>query len=248
MTDIEAKIVLQKLFPHASASFGIVNLDEEVERFHQEEDSKLDPLVPENTQQIINCVHQREKVEWSFGGWMENRSYMWKGSYLDEGKKYIHLGIDFNLPAHTWVTIPFDGEILHVDTKNEADLDWGTRIFTQPYNSDKVFIFAHLDPQVNVQRGQFLPARALMARLGSSDVNGHVFPHLHLQVMTRAAYDYHQGSDFAELDGYGFEKDKEDLMKQFPDPLLSLIEVSNFGHKSIPTPVPENRVHLDRSE
>ena len=62
----------------------------------------LDPTICQNF--VVEC-HQKLGIDFSYGGWLEDRSTLWRGSYLDQKRKYIHLGVDFNVPAGTQVAI-----------------------------------------------------------------------------------------------------------------------------------------------
>src|SRR2546422_11572306 len=55
----------------------------------------LDPYI---CQQMVEDVHRGLDVDWSYGGYLEYRSFLWAGSYLEETSSFIHVGVDFNVP------------------------------------------------------------------------------------------------------------------------------------------------------
>lgn len=80
-------------------------------------------------------------------------------------------------------------------------------------------IYAHLDRDIAVKAGQSLSKGQIFATVGYAPYNGNWFPHVHVQVLTPAAYDKAMEEDFLELDGYGAAKDIGRLKNDFPDPM-----------------------------
>src|SRR5438105_1028701 len=113
--------------PHA-----MLSLNEEAIRWREAHPSILakyekNPLYtsPEICQQMIDEMHERLKVMWSYGGWQENRSTLWKDSYMEKEQRFTHLGVDFNVPAGTEVMAPRRMEIVWQDAGDDFDGGWG---------------------------------------------------------------------------------------------------------------------------
>ncbi len=143
---------------------------------------------------------------------------LWRGSYLEADKKFIHLAVDFNVPPGTIVSLPFAGTILRVDDDSPELHGWGPRVFVLHEAKKHVFVFAHLEPP-QWKAGVKLQAGASFARIGESAVNGQWYPHLHVQAMTLAAYERHKEEGFKNLDGYCSKEDLPQALLDFTDPL-----------------------------
>ena len=66
----------------------------------------------------------RAGAEFSWGGWLEDRAHLWRGSYLPPGGA-VHIGIDINAPAGTRVLSPLEGEVVHAVPDSELGGGWG---------------------------------------------------------------------------------------------------------------------------
>ena len=184
------------IFPTlAGKKFGRIDLNEAAKCWLTEQGINHcaiefdNPLLDPNICRQMVEEHQHSlDLDYSYGGWLENRSTIWKGSYLDAKRNYLHLGVDFNVPEGTPVATDNDGVILQVDTDNSIG-GWGTRIILltqQPQTF--VLIYAHLRPHINLEPDTIIRAGTLLGEVDASDTNGHWYPHLHEQALSREAF------------------------------------------------------------
>jgi murein DD-endopeptidase MepM/ murein hydrolase activator NlpD len=174
----------------------------------------LDPAV---CQAMVNECHAKLGFDFSYGGWLEDRSVLWKGSYLKEDNRYIHLGIDVNAPAGTPVALDMPGRVVLVDNDHPLIGGWGTRVMIKLDDAPIVLIYAHL-AGVKHRVGDTLKRGDVFAEVGSSDANGHWYTHTHVQAMTLTAYECFLDHPL-ELDGYGKCENIPILGTLFPDPV-----------------------------
>lgn len=167
------------------------------------------PLVgnqPAKQQDALDLLHD-SKERYTYGGYGENRKDMWKGTYLDEGEKYIHLGIDINVPFNTPIYCPFDvARVVAVFKDTDQDVGWGTRLILKPRNSGWCLVLGHLKWQS--QWVSPFKKDEIIGHVGTYPTNGNVFEHLHIQVILWDA------GNFGEFDGYGHEAD----LVTYPNP------------------------------
>ena len=102
--------VLRSLFPKfKSTNFNKINLNDLVKKHFNKESHLMKD--PSKKQDMINCYQKAHNCI-SYGGWMENRSFMWSGTYMDKDRKYIHLGLDIAVNKGNLVTLPFDAKVI----------------------------------------------------------------------------------------------------------------------------------------
>lgn len=219
--------VVNALFPGLGGTFFCeVNLDEEamrwralyVDMFANGANPLLDPAV---CQTFLDDLHARLGVEWSYGGYLENRRHLWQGSYLERSGNFLHLGIDFNVPRGTPVAAPRAAAAFLVDHDHDREGGWGQRVFLKLEGAppdDLVLIFAHLQ-RAEVTPGTRLLRGEVFAEVGGPPDNGNWAPHLHVQVIPSDFLVDVFTERFAELDGYGPPTQVENLRVSFPDPL-----------------------------
>lgn len=220
------------LFPTlASAKFAEVDLNREAEawiaayeRVHGR--GPRSPLLdPTRCQQFVDGLHARLGVAWSFGGYLEDRSRLWRGNYLEQRGGFIHLGVDFHVPQGTPFVTQCAAAVVLVDDDGDLDGGWGQRIFLKPdlpSESDTwpavVLIYAHLQ-NIAVQPGSRVPAGTVLAEVGGPPHNGNWAPHLHIQALRYDAFARILTEDFDNLDGYGHPDDLAELAELFPNPM-----------------------------
>ena len=160
------------LFPELkNKSFVVLNLDAEARKWCTENDivvtAKNNPLNdPTICQKMVDAVHQKSSKDFSYGGWMEDRSFLWKGSYLENEQKFIHLGVDFNVPVGTKVAADFGAEVVRIDSDYPEQGGWGTRIIVRHDSLPICMIYAHLDPSVMCKVGDILKPGDIFAKVG----------------------------------------------------------------------------------
>ena len=217
------------LFPHlAESRFVEVNLDEQA-RIRQERAPRLESpnktnpfLDPAICDRFVSEVAREFEADYTYGGYLEDRRFLWNTSYLDTTGSYLHLGVDFNVPQHTQVTALFSGKVVRIDDDYDLEGGWGPRIIIEPAprhgETLPYCIFAHLfSPQVKV--GDNVVEGAVLATVGGAPYNGNWFPHLHIQTVESGLFQTLLKDDLRALDGYGHERDRSQLLNSFPDPL-----------------------------
>ncbi len=174
-------------------------------------------LDPQVCQTMVDECHNMLGVAYSYGGWMEDRSTLWRGSYLDRGAMFTHLGLDINAPVGTPVAVDMPGEIVLIDCDHPLVGGWGTRVMYKLDALPIVLIYGHLAAVRHVL-GTRLCAGEVLAEIGPSTTNGSWYTHVHVQAMTDEAYAGFL-QDPPSLDGYSHERYIPTLVKLFPDPM-----------------------------
>jgi murein DD-endopeptidase MepM/ murein hydrolase activator NlpD len=203
-----------------------VNLDEEALgwriRYPDSFADGANPLLnPANCQVFLDDLHTRRSVDWSYGGYLEDRRHLWQGSYLEQTGNFLHLGVDFNVPQGTAIATPRNAAVLLVDHDLDRDGGWGQRIFLKlaaESPEDMVLIFAHLQA-VSVVPGMRLARGSIIAEVGGPPDNGNWAPHLHIQTIPSGILSDVLLERLDQLDGYGPPDNIEELRSNFPNPL-----------------------------
>lgn len=215
------------IFPTLAAGrCGYVNLDYHYANYWLAERNmgmpkRKSPMLDADTcREMVNRMHHLRELAWSHGGWLEDRSRLWRGSYLQKEKKFLHLGIDFNAPFGTPVACDHYGIVMRVDNDHPEPGGWGPRVMIMLDRIQIVLIFAHLDPSVltTLKAGDAVEPGKPFASVGSSLENGQWYPHVHVQAMHNHSYWFYE-SHLGLLDGYGRTNDAAALAAEFPDPL-----------------------------
>jgi murein DD-endopeptidase MepM/ murein hydrolase activator NlpD len=165
---------------------------------------------------MIDEVHRRCGVVWSYGGYMENRSNLWRGSYLEAAGNFLDLGVDCTAPRGTDIAVDFPAKVILADHDPDRDGGWGIRVFLAL--DGPVLVYAHLQ-NVAVEPGQKLEPGAVFAEVGGPPDNGNWFPHLHVQAIRTGLFHEILLERFQELDGYGHPNAIDELQYDFPSPL-----------------------------
>lgn len=200
-------IMSTRLFPNLkNARWFKINLDGE------SRETGLDLPNPKVCFKWIESLHKKYKVNCSYGGFGENRAYLWRNLYPGKTGKSIHLGVDYNVPVGTDVALISDVHVEEVWQDSDQNGGWGTRILARILEKNSLgkelwIIYGHLASDVNVEEGRKYAAGTLLGRIGESNENGGWFPHLHLQLMDFDFISCFSGR-FNEIDGYAYKKDK----------------------------------------
>lgn len=209
--------------------FGYVNLNIEAQRWLAEhcKDVNKNPLIdPVTCQSMVQSVHEKLGLDFSYGGWLEDRSTLWKDSYLSDKNMMTHLGVDINVPAGTKVSVDFDAEIVRIENDYPLDGGWGTMIIMKHLSEPAYLLYAHLDPDISCKVSDVLKRGEVFAKVGSAPHNGNWFPHLHVQAIKPDHFQkVASTNDWEAFDGYGKAEDIPINAVNFPDPLqyISLI-------------------------
>lgn len=219
--------LLSRLFPTISEEdSGVpIELDRCAEAFYRknpagsqdnpDDHALLDPNFLASKIRQWNWDQGGEK--YSFGGYMEDRSNLWRGHYMMPDKP-IHVGVDFNVGSLTTVCLPHRGKLLHSWYDEDFMGGWGGKMLFRI--NTKFVIFAHLEPALMIQNHGPDPINVDVGEpigvIGRSTHNGGWYPHLHIQVV----------SSLDDVDADGYHAPSADLVERFPDPVeyLRLLE------------------------
>lgn len=175
------------------------------------------------TDRFLRLLHKRSGAGYSFGGYLEDRRDLWRGSYLNDGNA-VHLGIDVNLPAGTEMTVKYPSIVTHVIHDPDQQGGWGSVIIFRlaaPLDEISHFLYAHLArDKVFVKPGDQAKCGDIVAELGQSHENGGWYEHLHIQAISANAWPQLDG-DLKKFDGYS-PMPEGGAHPDFPDPEILL--------------------------
>lgn len=163
-------------------------------------------------------VTNRLGADHSWGGWLEDRAYLWRGHYQAEGCA-IHLGIDLNVPAGTTVLAPVSGEVVHAVPCQALGGGWGGWFVVHadvPQDGADYVVLGHMAHTGLPLPGARIARGTLVGVIGTPEENGGWYPHLHLQALSSDAWDAVRHAPDALLDGYAYLDPA--LGRLFPDP------------------------------
>lgn len=210
-------MLYQRLFPQlANRSWGTVDLDARAridypgESRRRTDNPLNDPYV---CGQWVEQLHKQLAIEFSFGGYMENRSHLWRGHYQEATRDFVHLGVDYNVPAGTAVAAVRPWIVYDSRVDYEQDGGWGGRVICKHPEAEFYVIYAHLEHGSIVPKETQLKEGQQVGIVGNSDVNGGWFPHLHVQCIAGRIVLSSEGELAFLLDGYAVP-----LHERFPDP------------------------------
>ena len=199
---------------------GEVNLNNSaIEWVQRSAPNRKNPLVvPEVTQTMIDDLHARREVKWSYGGYLEDRSTLLKGTYLDDTGGYIHLGVDVNVGPGTPIAAPYDATVVNVFDDTPTASGWGPRLILRPEDTSLPYlILGHLTA-ISLKTGDCVRTDQILAAIAPPPRNGNWFPHLHIQQIAQHKVQQHEEDNYQTLDGYGHPRDLELLRETYPDP------------------------------
>jgi hypothetical protein len=153
---------------------------------------------------FIKLIHKIKRVDYTFGGWMENREDLWKAHY--QKKDHVHhLGVDFNIPENTPFHAPIKSKLVLHAYDTDQDGGWGGKIILET-EKGMYYIAGHLKEMAiseTYEPGQF------MGNIAGPECNGNWFPHLHLQCMRKLD---------TNVDGYAWKY--PGIEEDFPHPFI----------------------------
>lgn len=153
-------------------------------------------------------VHERLGIEFSYGGYLEDRSFLMRDHYQKVGWTW-HLGIDYTVPAGTPVHIPMGATLASFTVDKDQDGGWGGKAVFKA--QDHFLIFGHLNkitPKHSYEAGD------LIGTIAPFESNGGWFPHLHVQAV-RSYLNPHEVDGYARLyEGIDLDFPRPDLLIQ----------------------------------
>jgi murein DD-endopeptidase MepM/ murein hydrolase activator NlpD len=170
--------------------------------------------------------HKALSVDWSYGGWLEDRSMLWPGTYLEKEELYLHLGVDVSVPAGTKVFAPNDGEVVYRGDDTPEEGGWGRYVLQRfTYRGQtNVLVYGHLARKLCCNKGLVQKGQPI-GTIGEKHENGGWAPHLHLQLWgtfpeaVEAPIEKMDWRRFLDTrDGYGKLEERERWAQICPDP------------------------------
>ncbi len=155
------------------------------------------------------------------GKYDEDRTIYKHSPLFSKDERTVHLGIDVALPAGTRISAPFDSSVQSF-ADNVSQGDYGPTIILQHTIDDITFytLYGHMTKSSLVGRyeGQRLAKGEQVGEIGTIDVNGQWFEHLHFEIIGDISAQKNKG------DFYGVCKIDERLkwLEVCPDPNLIL--------------------------
>ena len=217
-------------FPELRGSrFGYLDLDLLSRRHEQariellgqvtENELLVNPFLdPESGIVLIREEQKRKGMDHSFCGFLEDRRHVLRGSYLEQDQTWIHIGVDFNVPAGTNVAATWKGFVECIDDDSPEVGGWGPRVVIRlAHRPNIILFFAHLG-EILCKEKQVLNPGDLIATVGAPPNNGFWFPHLHVQAIDEREFKGNWVSLLHDLDGY-IHASVEGKVKKFPDPM-----------------------------
>ena len=199
--------------------FGIVNLNEEAKIFVEKVEVG-DLLDSDFCQKVVDWAAKKYCVDFTYGGWTENREFLWKGSYLENTGNFIHLGVDYNVPVGTKVFANHEMKIVHIENDAPLKHGWGQMIIGYIEKLDICILYGHLSKDNIWKVGDKIKKGEVVGVVGDKNDNGFWFPHLHVQCITKEYFDeVNTKNGWKEFDGYGNIKDFQELVRIYKDPM-----------------------------
>lgn len=187
------------LFPNLrKGKWKKIDFDEESRKI-EEVVTDLDFTNPDVCSDLVDKLHQRYKVNYSWGGFLEDRSNLWKDHYQKESGAFVHLGVDYNVPVKTEVALIKPGRVVDVFIDKDQYGGWGGRI-TWDLQDGTFLTYGHLMHDIKVSKGQFCKSGEIVGKVGFPNENGGWYPHLHVQLMNKIFIDECGG--ISKIDGY----------------------------------------------
>lgn len=173
-----------------------LNLDKESKKY-----PKVDFNNSVKCKKWVELLHKKFKTDYSYGGLFEDRSNLWKGSYLDLIDSFIHIGVDFNVPVGTLVALPLNAKVEDTIIDPNQKGGWGAAVKFKLEGTNHYMIYAHLNHKLKLKVGDNLSQGEVVAKVGKMKENGGWYPHLHVQVFNKKFDDYYM-CDLDRMDGY----------------------------------------------
>jgi hypothetical protein len=187
-----------RTFPNLLGKCAVINLNEESKKV------SLNLNDPKICEKWIQELHRQKNVRYSYGGFLENRSDFLRDSYNKEHNLFIHLGVDYNVPAGTEVALTEESVLADIFEDSDQNGGWGKRAIFRILNGQSYLIYGHLKRNSELKLGKIYKPGEIIGVVGDSNENGGWWPHLHIQFVTRKFILAHK-PDFNRIDGYAAE-------------------------------------------
>ncbi|MBI4143760.1 peptidoglycan DD-metalloendopeptidase family protein [Candidatus Woesearchaeota archaeon] len=162
----------------------------------------------------VKSMIKKNNAVVGIGKYAEDR-VIYQRSALFGNERTIHLGVDIILPAGTAVHSPFDG-VVHSFDDNKGFGDYGPTIILQHEIDGFVFftLYGHLSREslISIAEGQRIVKSQIIGEIGSKEINGQWFEHLHFQIILDML---NKKGDFP---GVCCKDEKDKWLRLCPDP------------------------------
>ncbi len=206
--------LLSRMCHTPGATWAKANLDEEA-RCDFPDITRPNPLLdPADCAAWVKKIARQHFVTNTYGGYMEDRAHLWRGSYLTGGVSpgTVHLGVDVNVPTGTEIGCPKRFRPAQLFRDPDQSGGWGGRAVVELENG-ALIVFGHLVIASLRLSGVWYDPDTLVGTVAPSSKNGGWFPHLHLQGLAKFEPDF---------DGYG--PGGVMMEARYPNPLLLLAD------------------------
>ncbi len=175
---------------------------------------------PDVTETMVRAYHRHIGADWSFGDWMADRSFIWRGTYLHALELSVHAGLDLNVPAGTEVRAVADGEIVYEGTDAPLKGGWGHHVIQKIVYDGSVhaILYAHLERGEAVRKGRYVRTGCRLGHVGTPAANGYWYPHLHVQLFSDITTVTDWKAFSRSMDGYIQRGDVAEWSWKCPDP------------------------------
>ncbi len=192
-------ILAHKLFDLPDSTWKEANIAKEANTSLASLLDKNPFLDPYKCKHWIESLAMISNHDFTYGGYLENRVLLWRGSYLKKDHAY-HLGVDYNVPAGTEVFFPWNAEVIEWELNKDQECGWGGRLIVK--TGDVYAIFGHINAYWDVKPGCKFNAGRILGVVSNIDQNGGWYPHLHLQYMSASCFEKYRDKT-EQIDGYG---------------------------------------------
>ena len=176
-------------------------------------------LRPDIMQHAIDEYHARAGIQWSFGGYLEDRTHLRRGGQFQG--EILHAGLDMNLPVGTPVRCTKGGVVHLIGDDATSQGGWGPYVVievVEPKTQEKEHImYAHL-VGISAKIGERVEPNAIIGTVGTPPRNGGRWSHLHIQVIKGRYFEFSARQGLANLHGYFRTADKDFYATVFRDP------------------------------
>lgn len=208
------------LFPQLKNKvIGYLNLDTESRELNLTYEKVSQFLNEDFCEKFVQELHKKNKIDYSYGGWLEDRSYFWHGSYMEENQNFIHVGVDFNVPYKTKVCSDIVGTVAIVDADYPDVGGWGNRVIIYMPKAKAYIIYAHLDKKGLPKVGDKIRLGSRIGFVGKTPDNGFWFPHLHVQIVEKNFFEECWKKDISLIDGYIKKEEMGKYYGRYIDPM-----------------------------
>lgn len=176
-----------------------------------------DPLL---THRMEEEYHTYLGLEWSYDGYLKDRSTIRRGTYVEKEGLWMHLGVDLNVNPCVKIYAVAGGPIVFQGSDYPLVGGWGYHLIQLiEYHGEKhALMYAHLS------RESYIPARNhakkgdRLGSVGKTHHNGGWRPHVHVQLFADIGEVRDWEKFSKDVDGYAKPEEYDYWALKCPDP------------------------------